>query len=129
MVMRLMNFVLSASLTAIMIASLVTAAPGQSGRGGRFGAAGGRVRAPVFGRSPVNGATVIPNRGGGFTMHSPQGTSRYLGKSQGNKVFHPDGTNSIVIPDIDGGATVYGPQGNHRVFPDPREYEESSKTR
>ena len=55
-------------------------------------------------------------------MYSPQGNSRYLGKSQGNKVFHPDGTSSIVVPDSTGGSTVYGPQGTQRIFPEKDSY-------
>ncbi|MFQ5937816.1 MAG: hypothetical protein ACE5LB_15535, partial [Acidiferrobacterales bacterium] len=64
-------------------------------------------------------ATVIGDGMGGFTMYNRDGsTSRYLGKSQGNRVYHRDGSSSLAIDDGMGGFTVYGPQGTHRVFPD-----------
>jgi hypothetical protein len=77
---------------------------------------------PPAGRTRSPRATIIPNRSGGFDMYSPQGNSRYLGKAQGNKVFHPNGTGSIVVPDSNGGSTVYGPQGSQRIFPEKDPY-------
>jgi len=107
-------------VTATLVGSVrITAAHAQYR--GRAGASTGlrsrSGRAPA-GRTPSPRATVIPNRSGGFDMYSPYGNSRYLGKSQGNKVFHPDGTSSVVIPDATGGSTVYGPQGTQRIFPE-----------
>lgn len=92
------------------------------GRVGSSAALRGRSGLPPVGRRPSPRATIIPNRSGGFDMYSPRGNSRYLGKAQGNKVFHPDGTSSTVIPDNTGGLTVYGPQGTHRVFPEKDSY-------
>lgn len=86
------------------------------GRAGASSGFRGRSTLPRTGRTPSPRANVIPNRSGGFDMVGPRGNSRYLGKPQGNKVFHPDGTSSVVIPDAGGEATVYGPQGTHRIF-------------
>lgn len=91
---------------------------------GRSGSGAFRGQSSSFpvGRRPSPRATIIPNRSGGFDMYRPRGNSRYLGKAQGNKVFHPDGTSSIVIPSDTGGSRVYGPQGSQRVLPDRDPY-------
>jgi hypothetical protein len=57
---------------------------------------------------------------GGFTMYNRDGSaSRYLGKSQGNRVYHRGGSSSLVIDDGKGGYSIYGPQGTHHVSPNP----------
>lgn len=111
--------VLAAVAVGLLSVSVAAAAAYGQSRG-RAGASGlrGRSSLPATGRTSSPRATVIPNRSGGFDMYSPRGHSRYLGESQGNKVFHPDGSSSIVVPDGRGGATVYGPQGTQRIFPE-----------
>ncbi len=65
-------------------------------------------------------STVIRDGMGGFTMYNRDGSaSRYLGKSQGNRVYHRDGSSSLVIDDGKSGYTIYGPQSTHRVSRDP----------
>lgn len=118
--MRFVRFFLAvATILSTLLAFVGTESHAQYRRGvGLSNDLRGRSGLPPIGRRPRAGATIIPNRSGGFDMVSPRGNSRYLGKAQGNKVFHPDGSSSIVIPENTGGATVYGPQGTHRVFPD-----------
>lgn len=95
--------------------------------GGLAGTVGGGARASinVGGTTARHGnlgsqSTVIPDGTGGFTMYNRDGSaSRYLGKSQGNRVYHRGGSSSLVIDDGKGGYTIYGPQGTQRVFPNP----------
>jgi len=107
------------TINVVLLAFVNTESHAQyRGRVGSSGAIRGRNSLPAVGRRPSPRATIIPNRSGGFDMYSPQGHSRYLGKSQGNKVFHPDGTSATVISDNSGGSTLYGPQGTHRILPE-----------
>ncbi len=116
-------FVIAASL---MFASLSYAQSIGSGGGlgGTIGC-GARASGALGGPTARPGnlgsqSTVIGDGMGGFTMYNRDGTaSRYLGKSQGNRVYHRDGSSSLVIDDGKGGYTIYGPQGTHRVFPNP----------
>ena len=63
-------------------------------------------------------STAIGDGMGGFTMYHRDGSaSRYLGKSQGHRVYHRDGSSSLVIDDGKSGYTIYGPQGTHHVSP------------
>lgn len=116
-------FVIAASL---MFASLSYAQSIGIG-GGLGGTIGGGARASGALGGPTarpgnlgSQSTVIGDGMGGFTMYNRDGSaSRYLGKSQGNRVYHRDGSSSLVIDDGKGGYTIYGPQGTHRVFPNP----------
>ena len=95
--------------------------------GGLAGTIGGGARASgsLGGPTARHGnlgsqSTVIRDGMGGFTMYNRDGSaSRYLGKSQGNRVYHRDGSSSLVIDDGKGGCTIYGPRGTRRVFPNP----------
>lgn len=124
-----MNFfkrisILKAALAVVSIA-LASVAHAQSvgvGGGVRAGALGGTpggLGSPGARTGSLGSqATVIGDGMGGFTMYSRDGTtSRYLGKSQGNRVYHPDGSSSLVIDDGMGGFTIHGPEGTHRVSP------------
>ena len=119
--MSFLKLLLVASVTINMVLLVFGSTESHAQYRGRVGSSSairGRSSLSAVGRHPSPRATIIPNRSGGFDMYSPQGNSRYLGKAQGNKVFHPDGTSSVVILDKSGGSTVYGPQGTHRVFPE-----------
>ena len=95
--------------------------------GGLAGTIGGGARASssLGGTTARHGnlgsqSTVIRDGTGGFTMYHRDGSaSRYLGKSQGNRVYHRDASSSLVIDDGKSGYTIYGLQGTHRVFPNP----------
>ena len=104
--------------TSLMFASLSYA---QSiGIGGGARAAGSLGSTTARHGNLGSQSTVIRDGMGGFTMYNRDGSaSRYLGKSQGNRVYHRGGLSSLVIDDGKGGYTIYGPQGTHRVFPNP----------
>lgn len=122
MILRKSTFVLNAVTTVAMLLALVPLSRGQSiSVGGtiQFSGTGGSTSASIRAGNISGNATVIGDGTGGFTMYSKQGTSRYLGKSQGNRVYHPDGSSSLVIDDPAGGKIIYGPQGTHRVSPAP----------
>jgi len=112
--------------TSLMFASLSYAQSIGIG-GGLAGTIGGGARAAgSLGSTTArhgnlgSQSTVIRDGMGGFTMYNRDGSaSRYLGKSQGNRVYHRGGSSSLVIDDGKGGYTIYGPQGTHRVFPNP----------
>ncbi len=129
--MRLITATLVRKSAFVVVASLMFASLSYAqsiGIGGRLGGTiGGGARASGALGGPTarpgnlgSKSTVIGDGMGGFTLYNRDGTaSRYLGKSQGNRVYHRDGSSSLVIDDGKGGYTIYGPQGTHRVFPSP----------
>ncbi|MFQ5995470.1 MAG: hypothetical protein ACE5K1_10270 [Acidiferrobacterales bacterium] len=115
------TLILKTILTIVASLTFTSLAHAQSiGVGGGARASGGLGGPTARHGNLGSQSTVIRDGMGGFTMYNRDGSaSRYLGKSQGNRVYHRDGSSSLVINDGKGGYTIYGPQGTHRVFPNP----------